>query len=151
MRQNSFYSDSQVFTSLVENAEGVVQFTKKFNDFESAKAWAIGMTSDEACAYKVTDTETKRVLDSGRRMSGEIVPYSVEPEKEAPITLPGAAPILSKGVESELEHRDLIVKMLTEAGEEATEAKIISIAAEIARVHEKENPEYYDKLERVGL
>lgn len=151
MIKNSIYSSSpQVFTALIENPEGLVMFTKKLDDWESSLAWSQGMT-DEGHAYKITDSDTKRILASARKLKGEFVSYEIPAEKEPELTMVGAAPLISKGVKTELEHRDLIVKFLTGAGQEVTEAKIMSIAAEIARVHEKEDPHYYEKLERVGL
>lgn len=152
MRKNSVYlSSPAIYTAIIENPEGVELFTKKLDQYENAKSWAIGMCSDEGHAFKITDSDTKRVLESGRRMGGEIVPYDVSVKEVKPIQIPFADSGLPKGVKVELEHRDLIVKMLTEAGHEATEEKIISIAAEIARVHEQEHPDYYEKLERAGL
>ena len=150
--KNSVYTSSPaIYCGTIEDKSGVAQFTKNFDTFQNACDWCVGMTSDEGYAFKVSDIDTKRILKSGRNLKGEIVPYDVPAETEKPLTIVGAAPIVPKGIEKELEHRDLIVKMLTEAGQEATEAKIMSIAEEIARVHEKENPHYYDIAERVGL
>lgn len=152
MRKNSVYlSSPAIYTAIIENPEGVELFTKKLDDYENAKSWAVGMCSDEGHGYKITDSDTKRVLESGRRMGGQIVPYDVSAKEDKPLTISGASALLPIGVKTELEHRELIVKLLTEAGYEATEEKIISIAAEIARVHEQEDPEYYQKLERAGL
>jgi len=56
---------------------------------------------------------------------------------------------MDKGIEVEMEHRELIVKMLKEAGKEPTEEMIKRIASEIAKVHIEEDPKYYEKLEKI--
>ena len=52
---------------------------------------------------------------------------------------------MEEGIEEELEHRDLITRLLKEAGKDATEDEIKAVAAEIARVHLSDDPEYYRK------
>ena len=56
---------------------------------------------------------------------------------------------LNKGIEVELEHRDLITRLLKDADRETSEKNIRLIAAEIAKDHLKEDPDYYNKLEQV--
>jgi len=117
----------------IENAGGVVMYSRKFNTFQDATDWSRAMAlSEEGFAYKLYDTDTKRVLDSGRNIKSELTEYQ-------------------KGINVELEHRDLITKMLIEAGQEVTEEKVKAIAREIARAHIEEDPSYYEKLEKVGL
>lgn len=134
MNKNSIYlSAPEVYTAIIENKDGQVMFTKKMNEFSNALEWCKGMArTEEGFAYKLTDTDTKKVLASGRHVNGEIGEYE-------------------KGINVELEHRDLIIEMLTKAGQEPTEEKIKAIAREIASVHIKEDPQYYEKLEKVGL
>lgn len=56
---------------------------------------------------------------------------------------------LEMGTEVELEHRDLIKKMLIDAGKNPSEEMIRMVAAEIAKVHIEEDPEYYEKLAEI--
>ena len=56
---------------------------------------------------------------------------------------------LEKGITVELEHRELIVTILKKAGEDANEDQVRQVAALIAKVHLKEDPDYYDKLEKM--
>ena len=140
--KNSVYTSSPaIYSAVIEDGASVAMFTKNFDTFQNAKDWCYGMTSDEGFAFKIMDLDTKRVLESGRNLKGEIVPYDIPSEPEKPLL----APIVPIGVQKELEHRELIVKLLTDAGQEATEEKIIAIAAEIAKVHEKEDPHYYER------
>ena len=151
MRKNSIYlSAPEVFTATIEDCSGTIQHTKKLNDFSTAEDWSIGMVKDcEGHAFKIMDTDTKKVLKSGRSIMGQILPYDVPaPALE---TMAPAQAEMYKGTEVELEHRVLITEMLTLAGYIPTESKIKAIAREIARVHVEEDPRYYEKLERVGL
>lgn len=152
MRKNSVYlSSPAIYEAAIEDCGGVAQFTKKFDQFQNAFDWCVGMCKEEGYAFKLSDIDTKKVLESGRFMKGAIVPYEIEAEKPEPVSIDGMNPVIDKGIKTELEHRDLIVKMLTEAGKEATEEKILAIAEEIAKVHTKEDPQYYEKLERMEV
>ena len=132
MRKNSLYTSApEVYTALIENKEGVVQFTKKLDDYDNALSWCQSMAmSEDGYAYKLTDTDTKRVLSSGRNINGSMEEYE-------------------KGTKVELEHIELIKKMLIEAGKVPTEEKVAAIAREIAKVHIEEDPNYYEKLEKM--
>ena len=100
-----------------------------FDEYQNAVSWCEGMAkSAPGLTFKLFDNQTKVELLNGPQMT------------EAEL-----------GVKKELEHRDLIVEMLTKAGKEPDEEKIKRIAFEIARVHVKEDPQYYEKLEKVGL
>jgi len=150
MRKNSVYlSSPAIYEAAIEDESGSPQFTKRFDQFQNALDWCMGMCQEEGYAFKLSDIDTKKVLESGRFMKGEFVPYCISPEEKKSPLIDGMTPPIDKGVKTELEHRDLIVKMLTEAGKEATEEKILAIAAEIAKVHEEEDPQYYEKLERM--
>lgn len=151
MIKNSIYlSAPEVFTATIEDCSGTIQHTKKLNDFQTAQDWSIGMIKDnEGHAFKVMDTDTKKVLSSGRFIMGQVMPYEA---KSVPVeSLSPVQAEMSKGTEVELEHRTLITEMLVLAGYIPTESKIKAVAREIARVHVDEDPSYYEKLERVGL
>lgn len=54
---------------------------------------------------------------------------------------------LEKGIEVELEHRELIEKLLKEIKKsDPTEKEIRAVAEQIAKDHIAEDPEYYSKL-----
>lgn len=134
MVKNSLYTSApEVYTALIENSEGCLLFSKKLDIYDNALSWCKGMAlSENGLVFKLTDTSTKKVLASGVNNNGKIEE-------------------LKKGIEVELEHYELIKRMLLEAGKEPTEDKIRAIAAEIARVHIEESPDYYEKLKKVGL
>ena len=151
MKKNSIYlSAPEVFTATIEDCSGTIQHTKKLNDYQTAYDWCMGMVKDnDGHAFKVLDTDTKKVLVSGRFSMGQYIPYE---EKNAPLeNVPSPIVEEAKGTEVELEHRDLITKMLVLAGYIPTESKVRAVAREIARVHVVEDPQYYEKLEKVGL
>lgn len=134
MVKNSLYtSQPEIYTAIIKNKDGVEMFSKKLDIYDNALSWCKGMAlSEHGFSYELTDTGTKRVLSSGKNNNGAIEE-------------------LKTGINVELEHRELIKKMLLEAGQEPTEEKIRNIAAEIARVHIKEDPAYYEKLDKAGL
>ena len=138
MIKNSVYlSSPMIYAASIYGIDGVEQYTKKFDQFQNAFDWCKGMSSNGE-SFKITDIDTKKVLKEGSFKGDEFIE---NPEKSD----------FQKGIVVELEHKDLIEKMLREAGRPVTKSAILSIAAEIARVHEKEDPNYYAKLEKTGL
>lgn len=137
--KNSIYlSSPEVFTVNVLDESGKELFTKKIDDYHNALGWGEGMIRRSPnFSYQVLDTDTKNLLVHCKNVNGEVVELKEDASEE--------------GTLHELEHRELITKMLIEAGKIPTEDAILRIAAEIAQVHEEEDKNYYPKLERLGL
>ena len=128
MVKNSIYlSNAEIFKAEIYSSTGSILYTKNFDDHQNAISWCEGMArSSKRLTYKLFDNQTNVELASGPEMSEE-----------------------EMGIKTELEHRDLVIKMLIDAGQEPTEEKIKSILKEIVRVHLEEDPQYYEKIEKV--
>lgn len=132
-RKNSIYLSSPAIYAAVIEANGVEQFTKSFDEYQNALDWCLGMCgTDSTFTFKLLDSASKRVLESGK---AEIAQDSE----------------LEKGVQEELEHKELIIKMLLESGKEPSEENIMEVAKKIAMVHLEKNPQYYTELSKAGL
>ena len=132
-RKNSIYlSSPAIYLAVIEQNE-VEQFTKFFDEYQNALDWCLGMCgTDSSFTFKLLDSASKKVLKSGK---AEIAQDSE----------------LEKGTIEELEHKELIIKMLLEAGKEPSEENILDIARMIAKTHLAKNPEYYSDLEKADL
>lgn len=132
-RKNSIYLSSPAIYLAVIEQNNVEQFTKFFDEYQNALDWCLGMCgTDSTFTFKLLDSASKRVLESGK---AEIAQDSE----------------LEKGIQDELEHKELIVKMLLEAGKEPSEDNILEIAKKIAQKHLEKNPHYYSDIEKAGL
>lgn len=139
-KKRMFNSDDDAFTCEIEDGNGVVLYTKKLSDFDSARGWCFGMVRDtKDGAFRILDTSLNKCLFDYRRINGEIADYN---QSELKI-----------GTEVEMEHREIISALLVQAypdlSGDALENKIMLVAKEIARVHIKEDPEYYTKLKKI--
>jgi hypothetical protein len=130
--------DTDAFSCEIEDATGLIIYTKKFASYSNAVSWCCGMIRDlENCAFRVFDTMLNKTLEDGRKLNGQHVPYNNE---------------LDLGIATEMEHRDLIISLLppTLEGPEL-EAKVIAVATRIAQDHLAEDSHYYSKLKKENL